>query len=297
MLAFLTACAGPPMDSSVPSVETADEVCDDGIDNDLNGLVDCEDAACFDLYFCTEDCERDEDRDHDGLSGCADDDCWGSGSCQSYTVRALGGTLRSTQTSETTTTVLETRNRYTSAEGGSSTLPVFFSSYVRMQVAGQLWHEGFSGSLRTRSPGGKEQACNWTIRDGSGQAAGFGRGLKWMSHWRYSSSSVCYSTVISSGFPYYQSQWSTQDIGGPVFSEDCAMPASHRMVRIAGLPLVHAVQSTVSSETPSSLVSEPEWIQAPCGPALKYSTQQIRVEHLERRQTLQLGQHSTTWRF
>lgn len=52
-------------------------VCDDGVDDDGDGLVDCEDPACFRVEGCTElACLDGQDDDGDGLVDCADEDCW-----------------------------------------------------------------------------------------------------------------------------------------------------------------------------------------------------------------------------
>lgn len=50
--------------------------CRDGVDNDDDGLIDCEDDDCATSFFCPEvDCEDGVDNDGDGLVDCADDDC------------------------------------------------------------------------------------------------------------------------------------------------------------------------------------------------------------------------------
>lgn len=65
-----------PLDAAdVPS-----EVCDNGIDDDQNGLLDCEDAACATSPSCAEvSCDDGVDDDLDGLTDCLDDECWGNG--------------------------------------------------------------------------------------------------------------------------------------------------------------------------------------------------------------------------
>lgn len=64
--------------------------CADGIDDDADGLVDCEDGDCF--AVCIEDCSDDADNDADGLVDCADDDCMAEPQC-TPDVRVLGGRL------------------------------------------------------------------------------------------------------------------------------------------------------------------------------------------------------------
>ncbi|MFP4599408.1 MAG: proprotein convertase P-domain-containing protein [Persicimonas sp.] len=46
--------------SDVPELEVPEEICGDGEDNDGNGDVDCEDAACADHAFCNEESDTAE---------------------------------------------------------------------------------------------------------------------------------------------------------------------------------------------------------------------------------------------
>ena len=62
----------------------AQEVCDDEIDNDGNGFVDCDDFACIGSPDCPAKMENDDtlcadgiDNDDDGLTDCADPSCYG----------------------------------------------------------------------------------------------------------------------------------------------------------------------------------------------------------------------------
>ena len=63
-----------------------DEVCDDGIDNDLNGKTDCADAACKGNDACAEVCDDGVDNDFDDKVDCADDDCSATLICNSKVV-------------------------------------------------------------------------------------------------------------------------------------------------------------------------------------------------------------------
>jgi len=54
-----------------------EEACGDGVDNDGDGLIDCEDATCAGDATCFEDCEDGVDNDGDGLADCEDDECAG----------------------------------------------------------------------------------------------------------------------------------------------------------------------------------------------------------------------------
>lgn len=53
--------------------------CDDGIDDDQDGAIDCEDPDCDGA--CLETCEDGRDNDGDGLTDCADSDCWYARRC------------------------------------------------------------------------------------------------------------------------------------------------------------------------------------------------------------------------
>jgi len=80
----LTACTDKPSDTGTGTDTDTDttptaEDCGDGIDNDDNGLVDCEDTACLDA--CVEDCGDGVDNDLDGATDCDDDECTGASEC------------------------------------------------------------------------------------------------------------------------------------------------------------------------------------------------------------------------
>ena len=63
------------------------EVCSDGVDNDMNGYVDCKDKTCAELEYCTGEvlgglventealCSDNIDNDLDGRADCDDPDC------------------------------------------------------------------------------------------------------------------------------------------------------------------------------------------------------------------------------
>jgi len=80
----LTACGGEvpegaSVDRESPTETPLMEDCEDGVDNDGDGRVDCEDGECSDL--CIESCTNGEDDDGDALVDCEDDDCWGTEWC------------------------------------------------------------------------------------------------------------------------------------------------------------------------------------------------------------------------
>ncbi len=61
---------------------TAPEVCADDVDNDLDGLVDCDDPDCAASLSCLEaSCDNALDDEHDGLVDCDDPDCFFHAAC------------------------------------------------------------------------------------------------------------------------------------------------------------------------------------------------------------------------
>ena len=71
-----------PSETVVPAPA---EICDDGIDNDKDGLVDCSDSDCSADPICpapvSEICTDGIDNDQDGKVDCADSDCLGISGC------------------------------------------------------------------------------------------------------------------------------------------------------------------------------------------------------------------------
>jgi len=68
--------------SGTDSAEPLDEDesnCIDGIDNDGDGALDCEDEDCDDSGRCDEVCDDGRDNDNDGATDCDDRDCYGPG--------------------------------------------------------------------------------------------------------------------------------------------------------------------------------------------------------------------------
>ncbi len=78
-------------DSEATVSPGATEDCSNGVDDDCNGLLDCEDGSCSNP--CTETtCDDSLDEDLDGDTDCADEDCMGLGVCRVQTrVRVASG--------------------------------------------------------------------------------------------------------------------------------------------------------------------------------------------------------------
>lgn len=70
-------------DDSCNSSSLCEEICNDGIDNDGDGFIDCADANCEDFQDCLiERCIDGVDNDGDGLVDCDDPDCDSNPSCE-----------------------------------------------------------------------------------------------------------------------------------------------------------------------------------------------------------------------
>lgn len=81
------------------SGETDERLCTDGIDDDGDGHVDCEDRDCWDRTVCSgtdrniEDCANGVDDDDDGDIDCRDDECGGE-ACSEFGDRCEAGQCR-----------------------------------------------------------------------------------------------------------------------------------------------------------------------------------------------------------
>src|SRR5690606_24200229 len=67
------------------SGQPGQEICDDGIDNDGDGAVDCQDSDCLNHPSCAipdEICDDGIDNDGDGAVDCQDSDCANHPACQ-----------------------------------------------------------------------------------------------------------------------------------------------------------------------------------------------------------------------
>ena len=85
---LLTACGGDDGDDSgegTTIIENTAELCSDDVDNDKDGMMDCDDLGCKDFAFCqaTEEgkentlaaCKDEADNDGDGKVDCDDEEC------------------------------------------------------------------------------------------------------------------------------------------------------------------------------------------------------------------------------
>ena len=72
-------CEDSDCEGATPCVESD---CGDGVDNDGDALVDCWDPDCSELELCAEDCSDAVDNDLDGWLDCADSECAEASECQ-----------------------------------------------------------------------------------------------------------------------------------------------------------------------------------------------------------------------
>jgi hypothetical protein len=70
-------CQDPECVGAPPCVE----LCEGGADEDLDGLADCEDPECVGAPPCVELCQGGADEDLDGLADCQDPECVGAPPC------------------------------------------------------------------------------------------------------------------------------------------------------------------------------------------------------------------------
>ena len=78
-------CDDPCPECFVLSDETTEALCSDGVDNNINGIVDCDEESCKQFKHCKdkkEICDNQTDDDGDGKADCDDPDCAGASNCQ-----------------------------------------------------------------------------------------------------------------------------------------------------------------------------------------------------------------------
>jgi cysteine-rich repeat protein len=138
------------------------ENCFNGIDDTQNSLVDCEDPSCAVECAPIENCSNEIDDDLDGATDCKDPDCAGSSECQGSSCISyswLGDLNRGsyiTTPFDTTTT----DNSYSSSCGGWG--PDYTHSFNLLSSANILIHMTQQGShsLSLATEAGEGSLCN-----------------------------------------------------------------------------------------------------------------------------------------
>lgn len=136
-------------DSDCIGAPGCNELCDDGIDNDGDGLVDCEDGDCATSGACVELCDDGIDNDGDGLIDCTDDDCYGP-ECHTSPVSSWVESGRMS---------LQGRLQYT-YRFGSTCSPVAFGA--KHQGSGTAY--SVTGKVQATPKGATGPVeCDWTV--------------------------------------------------------------------------------------------------------------------------------------
>jgi hypothetical protein len=86
-LLILSACRDEVVEKERVEEERVEKDCSDGVDNDTDGLMDCEDGDCFSDGYCNEDCTDGIDNNDNGQIDLEDDVC-------AISVQATGGSMR-----------------------------------------------------------------------------------------------------------------------------------------------------------------------------------------------------------
>ncbi len=76
--------ASRPAPATSAATSWSAENCTNGVDDDGDGLIDCEDGECLADSACTEDCTNGADDDGDGLADCEDGACAGDSACTEW---------------------------------------------------------------------------------------------------------------------------------------------------------------------------------------------------------------------
>jgi len=156
------------------------EVCTDGIDNDCDGLSDCEDGDCATQNGCYEaDCTDGDDGDDDGLVDCLDDDCWTESDCVSHAyAQVTQGSYEIIKANNQTTfygvTFGSSQRTSIAASGVEGVLKVYGDFGVRScdwEVGAMSWTRsstsfyGQQVSGPNRNSFAVSSACPWTSSD------------------------------------------------------------------------------------------------------------------------------------
>ena len=179
-------------DASVHPASVEWCTCDDGLDNDGDSLIDCEDSDCSADPVCIElVCDDGLDNEDDGVFDCFDDDCWADPACTAAVAasRVLDGWRFEHRES--------VDKRSARAHGG--TVDWSSSTYTRTHSFVSL-----SGTFRTANPSlSTSSVCTWQLphvrvssfRSTRGQRTASG----WSSSTTRTSSSSASPLVVSSG--------------------------------------------------------------------------------------------------
>ncbi len=163
----------------------AAEDCSSGVDDDCDGLLDCEDDDCVSASGCAEiRCDDGLDEDEDGHTDCEDDECWGDLACPTIRMSQVtrGGRV------EITSVVLSHWSRNDCPDELSTsqrtTTLVWWASASEVQGVLRVYEPGASsvpscswGFDRLRSFGEEVRRRSWSVsstsRGASQDRAGF----------------------------------------------------------------------------------------------------------------------------
>ncbi len=160
-------------DSDADTDIATESDCDDGLDDDGDGLVDCEDGDCAEAEHCEElICDDGLDNEGDGLTDCEDDDCWGP-HCHplGVKVQATGGNLwrRASYIGER-------------REGGYTWDRHWHTTEATLRSTATGWASGVVRVLPSGASGwgeGSTMSCDWSVA-----SASLGRSeLRYRNYW------------------------------------------------------------------------------------------------------------------
>ena len=184
------------------------EDCEDGVDRDCDGLVDCEDGDCVGERVCEErDCLDGIDNDGNGFADLDDSACWTpcDADAGSHCIRVNRGTAR-----------IGFTGRWTERQGSS---PSMSSSSTTAQRTNDIRLYSLVGLAKVYTAGG-EHACSWSV-DRSSATFQTSRRNRWRNRW----SSSTWLTTYSTGFTTtmrtsFDTSWlrsrTATSVGGPV---------------------------------------------------------------------------------
>ena len=135
------------------------EDCSNGIDDDLDGLLDCEDADCAGSEACTEACSGGIDEDGDGLVDCEDGDCWGIDDCPEGEIWVTSGHAAHSRW------ISHTSRSYTYINAYGSTCFVFAGHSAASMDTFVV--TDLQGQVRLPTQAGGLQSCDWSVNKAS----------------------------------------------------------------------------------------------------------------------------------